>query len=116
MEGLDFWIMLLKIVVFLPFILFLVYLSLKYGGNKLQHMQNGRYIKVLERVPLSKENSLLVIKLGEKGYVVSSAAGKVEKLLEIDEDELNKIETSKNIVEYTDLKQYYRKLFKKKED
>jgi flagellar protein FliO/FliZ len=116
MEGLDFWIMLLKIVVFLPFILFLIYLSLKYGGNKLQHMQNGRYIKVLERVPLSKENSLLVVKLGEKGYVVSSAAGKVEKLLEIDEEELIRIETSKNMVEYTELKQYYRKLFKKKED
>lgn len=116
MNNFDFWLMLIKIIVFLPFILFLVYLSLKFGGNKLQNIQNGRYIKVLERVPLSKENSLLVVKIGDKGYVLTSAAGKIDTLLQLDEAELKKIEESKQILEYANLKEFYQKVLKKKED
>ncbi|MCM8710980.1 flagellar biosynthetic protein FliO [Clostridium sp. SYSU_GA19001] len=116
MNNLDFVLMLLKIIVFLPFILFLIYLSLKFGGSKLQSIQNGRYIKILERVSLSKENSLLVVKIGDKGYVLTSVAGKVDTLLELKEAEIKKIEESKQIQEYANLKEFYQKLFKKKEE
>lgn len=116
MNNISFWIMLLKIIVFLPFILCLVYLSIKYGGNKLQHMQNGKYIKVLERVSLSKENSLLVIKIGSKGYVITSSTGKIDTLLEIDDEELKKLESSKQIPQYSNLKEFYQKVLKKRED
>lgn len=111
----NFWIMLLKIVVFLPFILLLFYLSVKYGGNKLQGMQNGRFIKVIERVALSKENSLIVVKIGDKGYVLTSAAGKVDTLLELSDEELVKLEATKEIPEYASLKDFYQKVFRKKE-
>lgn len=116
--DLNFWIMLLKIIVFLPFILILFYLSVKYGGSKLQQIQNGRYIKVLERVALSKENSLMVVKIGDKAYVMTSATGKVETLLEIDDNEIKKIEQLKQnqIPQYVSLKEFYQKVLKKKED
>lgn len=112
----NFWVMIIKLVVFLPFILLLVYVSLKYGGSKLQHMQNGRYIKVLERVAISKENSLVVVRIGEKGYVLTSSAGKVETLLEIGDEELKKMEGSNQIPQYTSFKEFYQKVFKKKDD
>ncbi len=111
----NFWIMLLKIVVFLPLILLLFFITLKYGGNKLQGIQNGRFIKVLERVSLSKENSLIAVKIGEKGYVLTSAAGKVDTLLELSEEELTKLEASKEIPEYASLKEFYQKTIKKRE-
>lgn len=111
----NFWIMLLKIVVFLPFILLLFYLSVKYGGNKLQGIQNGRFVKVLERVAISKENSLIVVKLGEKGYVLTSSAGKVDTLLELSDEELIKLEASKEIPEYASLKDFYKKVTTKRE-
>jgi flagellar protein FliO/FliZ len=114
--DLNFWVMLLKIVVFLPFILVLFYLSVKYGSSKLQGIQNGKFIKVLERVPLSKENSLLVVKIGDKGYVLTSAAGKVDTLLEISEDELQNLEAAKVIPEYASLKDFYQKVLKRKEE
>lgn len=113
--DLNFWLMLIKIVVFLPFILLLFYLSVKYGGSKLKGMQNGRFIKVLERVPLSKENSLVVVKIGNKAYVLTSAAGKVDTLLELNEEELAKLEASKEIPEFASLKDFYQKVMKKKE-
>lgn len=38
---------------------------MKYGGNKLQDIQKGKYIKIVETT-ISKENSLLVVKIGQK--------------------------------------------------
>lgn len=107
--DLQFLWMLFKIIIFLPFILLLIYISVKYGGNKLQNIQNGRYIKILERAAISKENSLLVVKIGEKGYVMSSAEGKIEIVSELDENEILKVEGSKAIPEYENLKDFYEK-------
>jgi flagellar protein FliO/FliZ len=112
----NFWIMLLKIVVFLPFILVLFYLSVKYGGSKLQRLQNGKFIKVLERVALSKEASLVVVRIGDKGYVLTSASGKVDTLLELSDEELKKLDASKDIPEYSSLKDFYQKVLKRKEE
>lgn len=107
--DLQFLWMFLKIIIFLPFILLLIYISVKYGGNKLQDIQNGKYVKVLERTPVSKENSLLVVKIGDKAYVMSSTANKVDILVELEKEEISKIETSKVIPEYTSFKEFYKK-------
>lgn len=112
----EFWLMLLKIILALPFILILIYLSLKYGGSKLQHIQNGKYIKILERVALSKENSLLVVRIGEKGYVISSTNNNIQILSEVSSEEISKIEETKIIPQYSSLKEFYEKVIKKKED
>jgi flagellar protein FliO/FliZ len=108
--------MFIKIVVFLPFIIFLIYLLLKYGGTKLQAIQDGRYMKVVDRLSLSKENSLLVIKIGEKGYVVSSVQGRIEIHMEIPQEELANIETTKTIPQYESIKDLITKLKRGKED
>lgn len=112
-ETLD---MLIRVVLFLPFIIFLIYFFGKYGGAKLQSIQNGKYMKILDRMPLSKENSLLITKIGEKGYVISSTQNRVEILKELDEDELRKIEESKNNYEYVNVKSITTKLKIKRED
>lgn len=106
----------IKIVVFLPFIIFLIYLLLKYGGVKLQEVQNGRYMKVVDRLALSKENSLLVVKIGEKGYIISSAQGKIEIHMEISEEEMMRIDSAKTIPQYESIKDLIKKLRKDKED
>lgn len=114
--GTEFLFMFIKIVVFLPFILFIVYLSLKYGGIKLQNIQNGRYIKIMERVPLSKENQLIVVKIGVKGYVITSVNGKIDILFEVDKQDLESIEASRRIPEYKSLRDMYERLRSKREE
>lgn len=114
--DLSFWFMLLKIIIFLPFILVLFYLSVKYGGSKLLQIQNGRFIKVLERVPISKENSLVVVKIGDKGYILSSTTGKMDTLMELSSEELSAVEANKQIPEYLGIKDFYNKVLNKKED
>lgn len=111
----EFWILLFKIIVFLPFILLMLYLSLKYGGNKLQKLQDGRYMKILDRVALSKENSILVVKIGEKAYAVSSGSKEIRILFELPKEEILSIESSKEIPEYEDMKELFKKLIMKKE-
>lgn len=107
--DLQFWWMLFKIIISLFFIIFLIYIFAKYGGGKLKSIQGSKYINILERTQLSKENSLFVVKIGEKGYVVSSASGRIEIVCELAKEEISKIESAKNVYEYKNLKDLYTK-------
>ena len=102
--------MILQLVGTLVFILGLIYLSLKYGGTKLQGMQNGRYIKIIERVPVTKDNCLLVVKMGEKAYVITSTVGKIDILKELNEDEQLKLQDKKSITQLTTMTDLYKNL------
>lgn len=112
--------MVISFMLYVPFILFLIYFSLKFGGSKLQNMQNGNYIKIMEKVALSKENFIIVVKLGKKGYVMSSTKEKNEILTELTDEELINIENKRVIPQYKDLNEFlkdaYKKLKLKKED
>ena len=111
----EFWMLIFKIIVFLPLILVLLYLSLKYGGNKLQKLQNGKYMKIIDRIALSKDNSIVVVKIGEKAYAISSSSRKIEILFELPKDEITIIENSKDIPQYEDMKELFKKHIMKKE-
>jgi len=107
--DLEFWTLLFKIIIFLPFILLILYLSLRYGGNKLQKLQNGRYMKVLDRIALSKENSIIVVKIGEKAYAISSSSKDIQILFELPEEEISKIENIKELPQYDDMKELFQR-------
>ena len=111
----EFWILLLKILVFLPFILSILYLSLKYGGSKLQKLQDGKYMKILDRIALSKDNSIAVVKIGEKAYAISSSSKEIRILFELPQDEIISIESNKEIPQYEDIKELFKKHIMKKE-
>ncbi|MBU3142298.1 flagellar biosynthetic protein FliO [Clostridium sp. CF012] len=114
MDG-EFLMLLIKILLFLPFILLILYLSLKYGGDKLQKLQDGRYMKVLDRIALSKENSILVVKIGEKAYAVSSSSKEINILFEVPQEEIITIQNAKEIPQYKDMKELFKKHILKKE-
>ena len=107
--DLQFGWMLLRVIMALLFVLFLIYLSMKYGGNKLQYIQKGRYIKVLERTSISKENLLVVVKMGSNGFVIASTNDKMEIISQLTKEEIEKIEESKAIPQYENLREFYEK-------
>jgi len=111
----EFWVLIIKIIIFLPFILFILYLSLKYGGSKLRKLQDGRYMKILDRVALSKENSIVVVKIGDKAYAVSSSTKDISILFELPEEEIIKIENTKELPQYDDMKDLFKKHILKKD-
>lgn len=103
--------MIFKTILGLALVLLLLYISLKLGGDKLQRFQNGKYIKVLERVPLSKDNFIFIVKIGESAYVMTSTAHNVEKLKELSYEEIEEIEKLKiqSIPQYDNLKSFLNK-------
>lgn len=113
-------VMIFKLLFSLGCILILIYIILKYGGTKMQNIQNGRFIKILEKAPLSKDNSILVVKIGEKFYVISSTIKEIKIIKELTLEEVLEIEKNKAIPQYKNLKEFiqdiYNKLKSKKED
>ena len=73
----------------------LMFLSFKVMGTKFNAINNSKYIKVIDRVQVTKENTILIVKIGKKGCVITSTAGHMEKLSELSEEEINIIEEDK---------------------
>ncbi|MDP4177054.1 MAG: flagellar biosynthetic protein FliO [Bacillota bacterium] len=112
----DLALTILKLLICIPFVILLIYLSLKVGGNKLQNIQNGKYIKILERIQVSKENYLLVVRLGEKAYVMSSTNNKIETISELTEEEFQKITSSIKMPEFKNFNVFFNNIRNKKEE
>ena len=88
----EFLGMFVKLILALGVTLGLMFLSFKLMGTKLNAVNNNKYVKVIERVQVTKENSILIVKAGKKGYVMTSTAGHMEKLSELSQEEIDIIE------------------------
>lgn len=91
----EFLGMIVQLILALGVTLGLMFLSFKLMGTKLNAMNSNKYIKVIERVQVTKENAILIVKIGKKGYIMTSTAGHMEKLSELSEEEINSIEEDK---------------------
>ncbi|WP_416176278.1 flagellar biosynthetic protein FliO [Clostridium sp.] len=107
--SLQFIWMIFRTILALFFVVLLIYISTKLGGTKLRDFQKGKFVSVLERTQLSKENSLLVVRIGEKAYVVSSSSGNIEIIYELTKEEMSKLQYKSNMPKYKDLKDFYKK-------
>jgi len=91
------WIMLIKIIIFLPFTVLLIYLVLKYGGSSALKIQKGKFLKIIEKTSLSKDSSIVLTCVGKKYYLISSTSSGNEILMELDQDEINEYLANKDI-------------------
>lgn len=88
----DELLLFLKVIIALGVTLLMIYILAKVGNKSMDSSSNGKQIKVLEKTQISKENSLLIVKIRDKGYVMSSNTGKVEILSEISKEDIDTIE------------------------
>lgn len=91
----NFFGMFIQLILALGVTLGLIFLTFKLMGTKVNYINNNKYVKVIERVQVSKENTILVVKIGKKGYVMTSTTGHMGKLSELSEEEINLIEEDK---------------------
>jgi len=108
----EFFVAFGQLVLALGVTLGLMFLSFKLMGTKLSTINNNKYMRVIERVQVTKENTILIVKIGQKGYVMTSSAGHMEKLLELSEEEINIIEEDKKKAAQ-DMAENYNKLMLK---
>jgi flagellar protein FliO/FliZ len=64
----------------------MAYLTTKWIAKRQNSFSSGRIIKVLERVMLSKDVFLSVVKVDKKIYLISVSSGKTEMLAELPEE------------------------------
>lgn len=108
----EMFFMSIKVIGVLIFVIILMLLTLRLSENKLNNKKN---IKVLDKAQLSKDNSIYILKILNKGYVVSVSSSKTDILSELSEDEIQEIEKNKKeeLQKITDSfnKLFYDKLF-----
>lgn len=93
--DLSFLKMFLQLFIALSITLGLMFLCYKVFGNSLAGIGNKKYIQIIERTQVTKDNFILIAKAGKKGYILSSTPGRIEKLAELSEGEIKEIEASK---------------------
>ncbi|MFR2526452.1 MAG: flagellar biosynthetic protein FliO [Clostridium paraputrificum] len=91
----DFTLMIFKLIVSMIIIFALMIILFKYDNKGINGNLNKKYVKVIERVQISKDGYILVVKVGKKGMVLSTSTGHTEKLQELTEEELAEIEEAK---------------------
>jgi len=91
----NFFGMFVQLILALGVTLGLMFLTFKVMGKKVSSINNSKYVRVIERVQVSKENTILVVKIGKRGYVMTSSTGNMGKLSELSEEEINLIEEEK---------------------
>ncbi len=85
----EFLITLMKILVFFPLVIGLIFLVGKiYGG--VGYGNRGKNMRAIERVHLSKDNLLTIMEICGKFYLISSSTKDIKILKELDEEEVNK--------------------------
>jgi flagellar protein FliO/FliZ len=87
--------MIVQLILALGVTLGLIFLSFKLANSKFNVINSNKYMKVIERVQVTKDNSILIVKIGEKGYIMTSTAGHMEKLSELSKEEIDNIEEDK---------------------
>lgn len=102
----DFAFLIIKLLFALLVVFSLMYLTFKLSGEKINKMNEGKYIKILERTQISRDSSIAVVKVGKKGYILSTSNNKVEKLDDLTEEEIFILEENKRIENDNLSKQY----------
>ena len=78
-------ITLLKLAIFFPLIIGLI-LWLGKTVEKYNCINKKSTMRVIERLPIGKDNAILIVKIRDKFYLVTSAQGKVEIVKEVEGD------------------------------
>ena len=96
---------LLKILICIPIILILIVLSLKISQGTLLKKYNDKYVKILDIVNISKNNSIIILKIGEEGCIMASSSSSMSKIKDLTKEEILKIENDmKEILKFKILK------------
>ena len=86
---------LINIIVLVPVVLILIVISLKLSKSSVDKLNSGSYVNIIEKINISKDTSIYVIKMGSTGFVAVVSPGNTEIIKELNEEELEEIVDNK---------------------
>lgn len=81
----------INLIVLVPVIALLIVISLRLSKKSLDKFTSDSYSQVIERINLSKDINIYVIKLGATGCVLVSSNNSTQLIKELDENEIEEI-------------------------
>jgi len=108
----DFFVMIIKLIFGLIIIFGVCFVALNYSNKSLSKISNKRYVKVVDRMQISKDTYIVILKIGNKGMVLLTNMGHTEKLQELSLEEIENIESSK-MESYENMTNIFNKLISK---
>ena len=81
----------INLIIFIPITIILIVASIKLSKLNSDNINKHKYVKVLERTNLSKDTSIFVLEIGDEGCVVASSPSKIEKLKELNKEDISEI-------------------------
>lgn len=90
-EDLNFGMLALRMFFFLGIVLILIYFVLRKVLPMMIHAPGfrNRTVRILERVAVDQKRSLLVVEVQEKVFLLGSAEGQINVLMELDKDKMH---------------------------
>ena len=86
----------INLIVLVPVVVLLIFISLRLSKKSLIKIGSGSYVKVLEKINLSKDICLYVIKSGNTGCIIVTSNNNTQVIKKLKEDEINEIIEMKN--------------------
>lgn len=91
----EFVYMVVKLIAVLVILLAIMVVILRFTNKSISTTLDKKYIRVLEKVQLSKESFIVVVRIGSKGAVFVTSSAKTEKISDLSEEEIKEIEKAK---------------------
>lgn len=86
----------INLIVLVPVVVLLIFISLRLSKKSLSKIGSGSYVKVLEKINLSKDICLYVIKSGNTGCIIVTSNNNTQVIKKLNEYEINEIIEMKN--------------------
>ena len=86
----------INLIVLVAVVVLLIFISLRLSKKSLSKIGSGSYVKVLEKINLSKDICLYVIKSGNTGCIIVTSNNNAQVIKKLNEDEINEIIEMKN--------------------
>ncbi|WP_066872312.1 hypothetical protein [Clostridium mediterraneense] len=95
MEIMDYIFFIFKLIVFSGALLLVLVALLKNGESKIKVLSKGKYVKIIEKTQVDKNKSIYIFKFGEEGAVIFSSEKGMEKIKDLNKEEIKVIEENK---------------------
>ena len=91
-EEINFGMLIVRMLIFLGLVILLIWVFLRKFLPMISQMPSlrNRNVKILERLPLDGKRSLIVVEVQERVYLLGSAEGQINVLMELDREKMNR--------------------------
>lgn len=79
------FISIITVILICILILVIAQISTKALGKKMRGSAKGKYMEIIDEVPVGNDRYIFIVKIGEKAYLCGSANGNISFLTELDE-------------------------------